>query len=150
MAGRGGVGYMDRFTSILTRGGDQTFAASPRRGAVISGVAETRVSALLCARLCHELSGSIAAINNGIELLADEDPDFAHVAVELSGRFFDGSRIACEYGDSAAVLPLDWQQLACNLLLVGAEALPRGGRLVLAGETLELEAIGEAAVLSSE
>src|SRR6266852_9906999 len=185
MAGRGGVGYMDRFTSILTRGGDQTFAASPRRGAVISGVADTRVSALLCARLCHELSGPIAAINNGIELLADEDPDFAHVAVELvgdsarqasdrlqfyrfaygfagggavagagprelSGRFFDGSRITCEYGESVAVLPLDWQKLACNLLLVGAEALPRGGRLVLTAANLELEATGETAVLSSE
>ena len=69
---------------------------------------------------------------------------------ELCGRFFDGSRIACEYGESAAVLPLDWQQLACNLLLVGAEALPRGGRLVLTAATLQLEALGEAAVLSSE
>src|SRR5438309_4895421 len=166
MAGRGGVGYMNRFTSILARGGDQVSLAPPRRGAVISGVADMRVSALLCARLCHELSGPIAAINNGIELLGDEDPDFAHVAVELvgdsarrasdrlqfyrfaygfagggpvagagprklSGRFFDGSRIACEYGESAEVLPLDWQKLACNLLLVGAEALPRGGRRVL-------------------
>jgi histidine phosphotransferase ChpT len=173
---------MDRFTSILARGGGQAPVAPRRRGAVISGVAGARLSALLCARLCHELSGPIAAINNGVELLADEDPDFDHVAVELVGdsarqaserlqfyrfaygfagggvagarprelsdRFFDGSRIACEYGESAAVLPLDWQQLACNLLLVGAEALPRGGRLVLAAATLE--AVGEAAMLSSE
>jgi histidine phosphotransferase ChpT len=177
---------MDRFTSILARDDDgQASVAPSRRGVVISGVAATRLSALLCARLCHELSGPIAAINNGVELLADEDPDFAHVTVELVGasarqaserlqfyrfaygfagggavagarprelssRFFDGSRIACEYGESVAILPLDWQKLACNLLLVGAEALPRGGRLVLAAATLELEALGEAAVLSSE
>jgi histidine phosphotransferase ChpT len=176
---------MDRLTSILARGGGQTSVAAPRRHAVISGVADTLVSALLCARLCHELSGPIAAINNGIELLADEDPDFTPVAVELvgdsarqasdrlqfyrfaygfsgggamagagprelSGRFFEGSRIACDYDESAAVLPLDWQQLACNLLLVGAEALPRGGRIVLTAATLRLEATGEAAVLLSE
>jgi len=185
MVGREGVGYMDRFTSILARSSGQASLAPPRRGGVASGVADTRLSALLCARLCHELSGPLAAINKGIELLADEDADFAQVAVELVGnsarqasdrlqfyrfaygfagggavagagprelcsRFFDGSRIACEYDESVADLPLDWQQLACNLLLVGAEALPRGGRLVLAASTLELEAIGEAVVLSSE
>jgi histidine phosphotransferase ChpT len=175
---------MNRFTSILARGGGQRSVAPPRRGAAMSGVADTRLSALLCARLCHELSGPIAAINNGVELLADEDSDFARVAVELvgdsarqasdrlqfyrfaygfagggvagagprelCGRFFDGSRIACEYGEVAADLPLDRQQLACNLLLVGAEALPRGGRLALAAATLQVEATGEAAVLSSE
>jgi histidine phosphotransferase ChpT len=176
---------MDRFTSILARGGGQTSVAPQRCGAAMNRVVDARVSALLCARLCHELSGPIAAINNGIELLADEDADFAHVAVELvgdsarqasdrlqffrfaygftgggavvgagprelCGRFFDGSRIACDYGESAVDLPLDWQQLACNLLLVGAEALPRGGRLALAAATLHLEATGDAAVLSSE
>jgi histidine phosphotransferase ChpT len=175
---------MDYFTSIRARGGDQASVAPPRR-ALINGIADTRISALLCARLCHELSGPIAAINNGIELLADEDPDFVQVAVELvgdssrqasdrlqfyrfaygfagagavagagprdlSGRFFEGSRIACEYDESAADLPLDWQKLACNLLLVGAEALPRGGRLVLVAPTLELLATGDAAMLSPE
>jgi len=48
---------------------------------------------LLTARLCHELSAPIAAINNGVELLADDDPDpgspprtdFGHEAATLIG-----------------------------------------------------------------
>ena len=54
--------------------------------------------------------------------------------------------------ESARALPLDRQKLACNLLLIGAEALSRGGSLVLAvgPAGLDLEAIGEAAALSPE
>jgi histidine phosphotransferase ChpT len=173
---------MDPFRSIFAPGGDQ--ASLARRRTVTSSVVDTRVSALLCARLCHELIGPITAINNGTELLADEDLDFADDAVELIGvgarqaadrlqfyrfaygfsgdaaigtqprdlaaRLFGGSRITCEYSESAAVLPLEWQRLACNLLLVAADALPRGGRLVLATAILEIEAIGEATSLPPE
>jgi histidine phosphotransferase ChpT len=150
---------------------------------------------LLTARLCHELSGPIAAINNGVELLVDEpalagdgaDQGFVQDAIALVGdsatraasrlqfyrfaysfgggglmagsppdelvsRFFEGTRIACDYGESIRVLPLDWQRLACNLLLTGAEALSRGGSLVLAlaPDGLDLEAAGEFAALSPE
>jgi histidine phosphotransferase ChpT len=172
---------MDPFRSIFAPGGDQASLA-PRR--TVTNSVDTRVSALLCARLCHELIGPITAINNGTELLADEDLDFADDAVELIGvgarqaadrlqfyrfaygfsggaaigiqprdlaaRLFGGSRITCEYSESAAVLPLEWQRLACNLLLVAADALPRGGRLVLATAILEIEAIGEATSLPPE
>ena len=64
--------------SIFAPGGDHTSLAAGR-GTVI----DMRVFALLCARLCHELSGPIGAANNGTESLADEDLDFAHEAVEL-------------------------------------------------------------------
>jgi histidine phosphotransferase ChpT len=172
---------MDPFRSIFAPGDDQASLA-PRR--TVTNSVDTRVSALLCARLCHELIGPITAINNGTELLADEDLDFADDAVELIGvgarqaadrlqfyrfaygfsggaaigiqprdlaaRLFGGSRITCEYSESAAVLPLEWQRLACNLLLVAADALPRGGRLVLATAILEIEAIGEATSLPPE
>src|SRR5581483_1942360 len=137
---------------------------------------DLRVLRLLASRLCHDLIGPVAAINNGVELLGDEDPDFVRDAVALVGdsarkaaarlqfyRFvfgagqgtpsgqspqalaaalFDGGPILCDYGAAAAELGLEWQKLACNLLLVAGEALPRGGRLVLdAGP--RLEAIGE-------
>jgi histidine phosphotransferase ChpT len=148
---------------------------------------------LLSARLCHELSGPIAAINNGVELLAEEDPGlgsspnraFLRDAVALvseSARrarfrlqfyrfaygFSSGSVIAGpapheiamsflaainiigDYAESIRRLTPDWQKLACNLLSVGADALPRGGRLVLSDGPLSLEAVGEHAALSAE
>jgi histidine phosphotransferase ChpT len=157
------------------------------------GTVEMRVLELLMARLCHELSAPIAAINNGVELLADEDPDFAspagtsfsrdaalligesarraasrlqfyrfaygfggHSAIagsaphELVAGFFGASRIVCEYPDDVRILPLNWQKLACNLVSVGAETLPRGGRLTLLDDPLSLEAIGAAADLSGD
>jgi histidine phosphotransferase ChpT len=143
-----------------------------------SGV-DLRVVELLSARLCHDLVGPIAAIGNGVELLADDDPDFVRDAMALVGesaqraasrlqffRFafgyrqgtatgppphqlaselFAGASILCDYRDGPRALGLDWQKLACNLLLVGSEALPRGGRMVLDGGVagLDLEASGE-------
>jgi len=44
---------------------------------------DLRVLELLAARLCHELIGPVAAIGNGVELLADEEPDFVREAVAL-------------------------------------------------------------------
>jgi histidine phosphotransferase ChpT len=38
-----------------------------------TAVAETaELVALICSRLCHDLAGSIGAVNNGVELLAEE------------------------------------------------------------------------------
>jgi histidine phosphotransferase ChpT len=48
---------------------------------------------------------------------------------ELAVGFFTATSIACDYAPSARLLPLAWQKLACNLLLVGADLLPRGGAL---------------------
>lgn len=170
---------------------DHTGLSPAYRPAAASAAVDIAVLELLAARLCHEISGPLAAINNGVELLAEEDPDpgcplgtsFIRDAVALIGdsarraggrlqfyRFaygfgpgsaatgpapyelalglFDGSRIACHYADSIRVLSLEWQKLACNLLAVGADTLPRGGRLALTGFPLSLEAVGEAALLS--
>jgi histidine phosphotransferase ChpT len=188
---------IDRFSpgSAFNGVADQAPVILPPRPGVVAGPLDLRVLELLTARLCHELIGPIAAINNGVELLADEpvlapgqaDPDFMQDAIalvgdsasraasrlqfyrfaygyghggsmvgsppnELASRFFEKTRIACDYGDSIRVLPLHWQRLACNLLLTGAEALSRGGTLALAvvPEGLNLEATGEFAALSPE
>ena len=152
-----------------------------------------RVLELLTARLCHELIAPIAAINNGVELLADDDSDpgspqgtdFSREAAtligdsarrvasrlqfyrfaygfgrggaiagqaphELAAALFNGSQIICNYSEEVRRLPLEWQKLACNLLSVGAETLPRGGRLILSAEPLNLEAINEVADLHPE
>ena len=173
---------------------DQLPVAQPPMPGGVAGGLDLRVLELLTARLCHELIGPIAAINNGVELLADEPvlvkdeaQDFVHHAIALVGdsarraasrlqfyrfaygyghggsmggpppnelacRFFETTQIACDYGESIGVLPLDWQRLACNLLLTGAEALSRGGNLIMAAmpDGLDLEATGEFAALSPE
>jgi histidine phosphotransferase ChpT len=131
----------------------------------MSQAVDLRVLELLAARLCHELIGPVAAIGNGAELLADEEPDFVKDAVALVGEsarkanrrlqfyrfaygftggelaglppdrlasiFFEESSTTCDYRQVARGLPLDWQKLACNMVAIGGDALPRGGRLVL-------------------
>ena len=46
---------------------------------------DLRVTELLAARLCHDLIGPVAAVANGAELLADDDPEFARDAIALVG-----------------------------------------------------------------
>ena len=186
---------LDRFnpqTAVADAVEPSAFPAEYRYS-VSTGTIDLRVLELLTARLCHELSGPIAAIGNGVELLAEEDPGlgsspnpaFLHDAVTLvseSARrarcrlqfyrfaygFSSGSTIAGpapheiaigflaaanimgDYAEGIRMLPPDWQKLACNLLSVGAEALPRGGRLDLTDRPLSLEAVGERAALSAE
>jgi len=51
----------------------------------MSRAIDLRVVELLAARLCHDLIGPVSAISNGVELLADEEPEFARDAVALVG-----------------------------------------------------------------
>ncbi|HLI22843.1 MAG TPA: histidine phosphotransferase family protein [Stellaceae bacterium] len=128
---------------------------------------EMRVLELLNARLCHELISPVGAINNGVELMSEEDadPDFQRDAMKLiaasaktaghrlnfyrfaygSGRgstgkdaalgLLEGGKVKAEWSDAASALPLEWQRLACNMVVLAAEALPRGGTIqVAAGE----------------
>lgn len=148
---------------------------------------DLRILELLTARLCHELSGPIAAVANGVELLAESDADFSVEALalvadsarraanrlqfyrfaygfggdiavagpspyELATKFFEGLPIACHYSESVRALPLYRQKLACNMLLVGAEAFVRVGRLTLCATCagVQLDAIGEAVSLAPE
>jgi histidine phosphotransferase ChpT len=66
---------------------------------------------------------------------------------KLAAGFFAATTIACDYAPSVRLLPLAWQKLACHLLLVAADGLPRGGSLVVSAGTrgLVLDAVGEAA-----
>jgi histidine phosphotransferase ChpT len=52
----------------------------------VSGAVDFRVLELLCGRLCHELISPVGAINNGVELLDEEDPDFVKEAMGLIGQ----------------------------------------------------------------
>jgi histidine phosphotransferase ChpT len=129
----------------------------------MGGMVEFRVLELLNARLCHELVSPVGAINNGVELLDEDDPDFVREAVQLIGQsarkagqrlqfyrfaygtststsgqmagsgrdlsqgLLEGGKVRCEWLAESTTLPLDWQRLACNMLVLAMEALPRGG-----------------------
>lgn len=47
--------------------------------------ADLRVFELLASRLCHDVVGPIGAVNNGMELLAEDDEEMAGDAIELAG-----------------------------------------------------------------
>lgn len=186
---------LDRFkpqTAVGEAVEPSSFSAEYRHAAS-AGIVDLRVLELLSARLCHELSGPIAAINNGVELLAEEgpgvgsslNPAFLHDAValvsesarrarsrlqfyrfaygfssgsaiagpapyEIATGFLAAANITGDYAEGIRMLSPDWQKLACNLLSVAADALPRGGRLVLTDGPLSLEAVGKPAALSAE
>jgi histidine phosphotransferase ChpT len=135
----------------------------------MSMLVEMRVAELLNARLCHELVSPVGAINNGVELLGEEDPDFVRDAIQLIGQsarkasqrlqfyrfaygtnvsgsagggappsgrdlsvgLFEETKLHCDWQAGAATLPSDWQRLACNMLVLAGEALPRGGSVVV-------------------
>jgi histidine phosphotransferase ChpT len=145
-----------------------------------------RVMELINARLCHELISPVGAINNGIELMAEEDADadFQRDAMKLvatsaktaghrlnfyrfaygSGRgstgkdavlgLLEGGKVKADWTDAASALPLEWQRLACNMVVLAAEALPRGGNLQVApgpdGKGIVVNAGGDSVNLTAE
>jgi histidine phosphotransferase ChpT len=157
----------------------------------MSGTIEFRVLELLNARLCHELVSPIGAINNGVALLDDDDPDFVRDAIKLIGQsarkagqrlqfyrfaygtttsssgsaagnggelaagLLEGGKVRCEWASEATTLPADWQRLACNMLVLAAEVLPRGGTVLVrplhgGASGIEVEAEGESVNPSPE
>jgi histidine phosphotransferase ChpT len=139
------------------------------------------LASLLCSRLCHDLMSPVGALNNGIELLADEqDPDMRDKCMELlaesarasanklkffrlafgagggfgesidtreaqtalEGLFGPERRIELGWMVSDQKLPKGAVKLLLNLAMIAGDALVRGGRLDVGGEsngtTLEL------------
>jgi histidine phosphotransferase ChpT len=163
-----------------------------REWRAMSMLVEMRVVELLNARLCHELVSPVGAINNGVELLGEEDPDFVRDAIQLIGQsarkasqrlqfyrfaygtnvsagaggaptsgrelslgLFEETKLRCDWQAGAATLPSDWQRLACNMLVLAGDALPRGGSVVVrplrAGVSgIEVVAEGESVNITPE
>lgn len=130
-----------------------------------------RVAELLCSRLCHDLIGPTSAVNTGLELIGESDPDIVGQAMglvrtsaaqatgkleffrlafgfgdgggaitvaqtlALFGQYWPGGRAAVS-GDErtahlALALPRPASRLLTNLLMIGADCLPRGGEIDL-------------------
>ncbi len=150
---------------------------------------EFRILDLLCGRLCHELVSPVGAINNGVELLDEADPEFVKEALALIGQsarkaaqrlqfyrfaygtagagrgpategralsaaLLEGGKVQCEWNTAAAALELPWQRVGCNLVVLAAEALPRGGKVTVepsaGGVGIEVAAHGDSINLGDE
>src|ERR1700730_8293412 len=51
---------------------------------------------------------------------------------ELTAGLFDGGKIAGEWAAEAFALPTEWHKLGCNMAVLAAEGLPRGGTVRIA------------------
>jgi len=145
---------------------------------------DLRVLELMSSRLCHELISPVGAINNGIELMDEDDPEFVKEATKLiansarsaghrlnfyrfaygSGRagtgrevtlgLLEGAKSRCDWNDAVTALSVEWQRLACNMVVLAAEALPRGGSIevnsVADKPGVTVKAQGEAVNLTAE
>jgi histidine phosphotransferase ChpT len=71
---------------------------------------------------------------------------------ELAASYFATTKATCLYREAVRALTLPQQKLGCNLLLVGSEALARGGMLTLdgVGDGLQLDIAGETVRLARE
>jgi len=70
----------------------------------------------------------------------------------LAADFFAQTKIECDYRAEVRELPFEEQKLACAMLALASEGLPRGGRLVLSAGTAgpQIEATGTDPGLSTE
>ncbi|HTT80717.1 MAG TPA: histidine phosphotransferase family protein [Stellaceae bacterium] len=70
----------------------------------------------------------------------------------LAADFFSDAAIDCDYGAAVRELPPAEQKLACAMLAVAGEGLPRGGRMMLSlvAGGLQIDAVGAGGGLSPE
>jgi len=74
---------------------------------------------------------------------------------DLLAGLLEGSKVTGEWADALSALPLEWQRIACNLAVLAAEMLPRGGKIqVRPSETqvlgIAVEALGETVMVNPE
>jgi histidine phosphotransferase ChpT len=129
-----------------------------------------RALELACSKLCHDVISPIGAVNNGLELLEEEDdaalqeeatalaqrsakrasillqvyrsafgnagnqPTFGpREAVALAQEFLQNGKAQLTAGDlpESAAVPAGFGKLVLNLVIIGSDALPRGGTVAL-------------------
>jgi len=73
-------------------------------------------------------------------------------AKALVAGILEGGKVRCDWPAEFDALPPPWQKLVCNLTLLTAEILPRGGTVTLAraGNGVSATAAGEALNLTPE
>jgi histidine phosphotransferase ChpT len=74
---------------------------------------------------------------------------------ELVAGLFEGGKLSCSWRAEAMMLPVEWQKLACNMVVLVAETLPRGGTINVAvgpqaARCLEIVGAGEVINVTDE
>jgi histidine phosphotransferase ChpT len=133
---------------------------SPGAAACLPGLDPITLAGTICARLCHDLAGSVGALTGTLELAVEEnDREALALAMvlskELAARLrllraawgvgsetpspetlFDGlpgaERLRLEAAALQATAP-ETLRLSLSLLLAAAAGLPRGGTITLSG-----------------
>lgn len=129
---------------------------------------QLRALELACSKLCHDVISPIGAVNNGLELLEEEEDAAlkqeatglaqrsakrasillqvyrsafgnagnqqsfgAREAVALAQEFLQTGKAQLTANDlpESSALPAGYGKLALNLIIMGADALPRGGTI---------------------
>ncbi len=49
----------------------------------------------------------------------------------LAAGLLEGGKVQCAWAPEIARLPVPWQRLACNMVVIAAEMLPRGGAVLV-------------------
>ena len=138
---------------------------------------ELRALELACSKLCHDVISPIGAVNNGLELLEEEDDAalkaeaaglaqrsarrasillqvyrsaFGNAgnqasfgpreAVALAHELLDGGKVQLNAPTvpETSQFPAGYGKLAINLMVLGADALPRGGTAEFAAASPQL------------
>jgi len=71
---------------------------------------------------------------------------------DLALKYFDAGNVHCAWPAEEPARPLEWQRVACMLLVLAAEALPRGGTVTVRGQGtgMAIEADGDVVRLTPE
>jgi histidine phosphotransferase ChpT len=74
---------------------------------------------------------------------------------ELLVGFLESGKVTADWEPAVSSLSSEWQRLACNLALLAAEALPRGGRIAVRSlgpgvAGVEVEASGETVLVNRD
>jgi histidine phosphotransferase ChpT len=71
---------------------------------------------------------------------------------DLALKYFDAGNIRCDWPEQESARTFAWQRLACMLLVLAAEALPRGGTVAVLGRGagMAIEADGDTIRLTPE
>jgi len=75
------------------------------------------------------------------------------MAPAVAQGLLEGGKVRCDWPDAADTLPPEWQRLACNMLVLAAELLPRGGVVTIAprgSAGAEVTAEGETVTVAPE